>query len=116
MFESNGVSSLISSSARKYKTLHIANGAQVAQNMSESLDRQERWKERREEADRQRMGGAYIQGFMETAATLVVEEPLFNKGYWKCASGCKPFGQGLAMTPRACHSCHKQLIEWVPGP
>ena len=84
--------------------------------MSESLDRQDRWKERKEEADRQRMGGAYIQGFMETAATLVVEEPLFNKGYWKFEGGCKPFVQGLARTPRECPSCHKQLIQWVPGP
>ncbi len=69
--------------------------------MSETLEKQERWKQQKEEADRQRMGGAYIQGFMETA---------------KCASGCKPFGFGLARTPRECPSCHKQLILWVPGP
>ena len=50
------------------------------------------------------------------AAALVGEEPLFSKGYWKCASGCKPFGFGLARTPRECPSCHKQLILWVPGP
>ena len=48
--------------------------------MSETLERQERWKQQKEEADRQRMGGAYIQGFIETAAALVGEEPLFSKG------------------------------------
>src|SRR2546422_10202137 len=84
--------------------------------MSETLDRQERWKQQKEEADRQRMGGAYIQGFIETAAAIVDEEPLFSKGYWKCASGCKPFGFGLAKTPRGRPSCHKQLILWGPGP
>ncbi len=42
--------------------------------MSETLEKQERWKQQKEEADRQRMGGAYIQGFMETAAALVGEE------------------------------------------
>ena len=85
--------------------------------MSENvLERQERWKQQREDADRQRMGGAYIQGFMETAAQLVSEEPLFSKGYWKCAKGCKPFGMGLARTPRECPYCHSQLITWIPGP
>lgn len=94
----------------------IANLGGWSRIMSETLERQERWKQQKEEADRQRMGGAYIQGFIETAAALVGEEPLFNKGYWKCASGCKPFGFGLARTPRECPGCHKQLILWVPGP
>ena len=83
--------------------------------MSETLEKQEKWKEKREEADRQKMGGAYVQSFMEIAAALVDDDPLFNKGYWKCASGCKPFAAGVARTPRECPSCHKQLIAWVPG-
>lgn len=83
---------------------------------SGSFDRQQRWKQQKEDADRQRMGGAYIQGFMETAAQLVGEEPLFSKGYWKCAKGCRPFGLGVARTPRECPSCHSQLVAWVPGP
>ncbi|HZY94574.1 MAG TPA: hypothetical protein VFE98_06900 [Candidatus Bathyarchaeia archaeon] len=83
--------------------------------MSETLERQEKSRQHKEEADQQRMGGAYLQGFMETAASLVDNDPLFNKGYWKCANGCKPFGTGMARTPRECPSCHKQLIQWVPG-
>ncbi len=84
--------------------------------MSDSFEKEQRWKEQRQDADRQRMGGAYIQGFIETAAALVQEEPLFSKGYWRCAKGCKPFGLGLARTPRECPYCHSQLVAWVPGP
>jgi len=80
--------------------------------MSEGLDRQQRWKQQREDADRQRIGGAYIQGFMETAAALVEEEPLFSKGYWRCAKGCRPFGMGLARTPS---SVHIVAHSWSPG-
>lgn len=83
--------------------------------MSDNFEQQDRWKQKREEADKQRMGGAYVQGFIETAAALVNNDPLFNRGYWKCANGCKPFGMGIARTPRECPSCHKQLIAWVPG-
>src|SRR6266568_1705795 len=81
--------------------------------MSETLDRQQRWKQQRDDADRQRIDGAYIQGFMETAAALVEEEPLFSKGYWRCAKGCRPFGMGLARTPRECPYCHSQLVNWI---
>src|SRR2546428_13518240 len=84
--------------------------------MSETLDRQERWKQQKEEADRQRMGGAYIQGFIETAAALGGEEPLFSKGYWKCANGGKPFGFGLARTPRESPGAHMQLRHSQQGP
>jgi len=50
-----------------------------------------------------RMGGA-ISRVSLNSRSIVDEEPLFSKGYWKCASGCKPSVR-TCKDPRECPSC-----------